>query len=253
MGSVKLLKMQHHKELKRGRGSGGAPGSSPAPAGEARHQQVGGGGPTRTVSGCGVLGALFAQVLGSFCPGLGAASPGDGSCAGMACGIPATAWPRALSERPHPCRGSYPHSSLCQRLNLSLLAPSQPPAVPSGESWWHGSTVAVLATGTHRGIPGASPGHPLKTKSFPLCLVLPCLEPCAPGGKHPPNPHWVKSWCFGHFQLHPWAPAKGKGRANQPSASGSCTWQDSSTVPALPSVPSGPVLSLSPPPAVPRG
>lgn len=67
MGSVKLLKMQHHKELKRGSGSGGAPGSSPAPAGRAQHQQVGGGGPTRTVSGCRVPGALFyTQVLVVF-------------------------------------------------------------------------------------------------------------------------------------------------------------------------------------------
>lgn len=98
----------------------------------------------------------------------------------------------------------------------------------------------MLATGTHMGTPGASPGHPMKTKSFPLCLVLPCLQPYAPGGKHPPSPHRVKSWCFEHFQLHPQA------LANQPGASGSCTWQDSSTVPPLTSVPLGPFLSLSP-------
>jgi len=42
MGSVKLLKMQCHKELKRERERRS---SSPAPAGRAQQQQVGGGCP----------------------------------------------------------------------------------------------------------------------------------------------------------------------------------------------------------------
>lgn len=40
MGSVKLLKMQRHKELTRASGSSTALGSYPAPACRARQQQV---------------------------------------------------------------------------------------------------------------------------------------------------------------------------------------------------------------------
>lgn len=62
MGSVKLLKMQCHKELKRERERRS---SSPAPAGRAQQQQVGGGGSHKP------------PFCGRQCLDLGTASPGD--------------------------------------------------------------------------------------------------------------------------------------------------------------------------------
>lgn len=116
MGSVKLLKMQHHKELKRGRGSGGAPGSSPAPAGRAQHQQVGGGGPTRTVSGCRVPGALFYPGFGRYLSRFGSCQPWGWELCGDGVRDPS----HSSAQCPHPLRGSCPHSSVPSVPILSL-------------------------------------------------------------------------------------------------------------------------------------